>query len=312
VDRFLSLTVFSAVAKAGSFVGAARVLDMSPASVTEHVQRLERHLQTLLLQRTTRKVALTEQGQAFYEHAEKVLARLEEADTAMASHRGAAVGTLRVVMPPLLGTQVIIPRIPAFLRQNPELSIVTTLTTQVPDMVAQDWDLALQVRLTPEPGLAFVPLGLCRVRTLASPGYLALRGIPRTPNDLLQHDLIGVRDMPGDALALWRFQHEGRLISREFPTRLVTAAGDGQRAAALADGGIIQGVHYAVADLVESRRLVPVLEEWEWTGPPLGVLHVQGHALPPKAEVFVEFVKGLLRGRIAPYRSDWDAVRSME
>ena len=111
MDRFFALQVFTTVVEKGSFVGAANALDLSPASITEHVQALERHLKTRLLNRTTRRIALTDEGAAYFEHCKQILARMEEADAMLAAQRVSPKGLLRVQMPHMLATQIILTRI---------------------------------------------------------------------------------------------------------------------------------------------------------------------------------------------------------
>jgi len=306
MDRFLTLTIFTNVVEKGSFARAAAALDLSPATVTEHVQALEARLNTKLLHRTTRRLSLTPEGATYVEHCRHILARLEEADETLAAHRTSPRGTLRVMTPPMLATLVLIPRMPKFLERYPDLRVEFTLSGQAPDFVAQNLDLSLQVTMQPDPGVVFRPLGLCAVRTVATPTYLKRRGVPRTPDDLAKHDIIGVRAAPGVLLSSLRFQHNGRMFTREANSRLVADSGEAQRAAALAHGGIMQGVQYAVADLLESGKLVRVLPEWDWSGPPLGAVHLPNRFLGRKVEVFLDFAREQLAGKISPYRTDWD------
>lgn len=306
MDRFLTLTIFTKVVETGSFTAAARALELSPASVTEHVQALEKRLDTRLLNRTTRRIALTDEGAAYHEHCRQILDRLHEADTMLAAQRSSPRGSLRVSVPPLLGTRILIPAMPRFLARHPDLRVEMALSAQVPDFLASNLDLALVIMTEPAPGLVFRPLGLCLVRTLASPAYLARRGTPRTPEDLDRHDTIGVRDSPGVMLSTMRFQRNGRMFSRDVRSRFIADSGEAQRAAALADGGICQSYHYAAADLIEAGRLVPVLEDWEWSGPPLGAMHLPNRFLPPKVGAFLELAQEQLAGKVSPYRVDWD------
>src|SRR6185436_18970907 len=123
MDRLLTLEVFASVVEKGSFVGAANALDLSPASVTEHVQALEKRLKTKLLNRTTRRVALTAEGAAYYEQCKEILARIEEADGMLAAQRSSPKGTIRVQGPQVLVSGILVPRITKFLQAYPELSV---------------------------------------------------------------------------------------------------------------------------------------------------------------------------------------------
>jgi LysR family transcriptional regulator for bpeEF and oprC len=305
MDRFLALTVFTKVVEAGSFSAAARVMDLSPASVTEQVQALERHLKTRLLNRTTRTMSLTDEGAAYYEHACQILARMHEADAMLTAQRTAPKGMLRVAMPPVMATEIVLPAMPEFLRQFPELRVEFVLDARTPSFAVQNLDLALQITADIEPGLVFRPLGLVRICTCASPEYVERRGMPRTPDDLERHDVIGVRAVPGVVTSLLRFERDGRLVSLEPKARVIADTGDAQRVLALAHGGIFQGAHYAVANLIAQGRLVRLMPDWEWSGPPLGAVHPPNRFLLPKVGVFLDFLQRLLAPRIAPYRDDW-------
>jgi DNA-binding transcriptional LysR family regulator len=306
MDRLLTLEVFTAVVDKGSFVGAARALDLSPASVTEHIQALEKRLKTKLLHRTTRRIALTDEGAAYFEHCKQVLARMEEADAMLTAHRLSPKGTLRAQGPQVLVNTILLPRLPAFLERYPDLSVEFSVSAAMPDLVQQNLDLAILINPDPSPGVIFRPIGLCRVRTFASRGYLRKRGTPKHPDDLAHHSVIGVRSSPGVYLSTFRFQQDGRMISRAFPSRVTVDLGDGPALAARAGVGIGQSYHYAVAHLIEEGMLVPILDDWSWSGPPLGAVHLPNRFLSPKVQVFLDFVKECLGDRVSPYRTDWD------
>ena len=306
MDRLLTLEVFACVVEKGSFAAAARALELSPASVTEHVQALEKRLKTRLLNRTTRRIALTDEGAAYFEHCRQILARIEEADGMLAAQRMSPKGLLRVQAPPMLCTQILLPQMPRFLERYPEMRVEFVLSAAFPDLVHQNLDVGLAISLDPRPGVIFRPIGMVRVRTCASPEYLARRGVPATPDDLEHHDTIGVRAAPDVFLASFRFEKDGRMFAREYPSRIIADSGDAQRVLGLAHAGIFQGGHYAVVDLIEQGRLVPVLEDWSWSGPPLGALHLPNRFLSPRVQVFLDFAREALGDKVAPYRADWN------
>lgn len=305
MDRFLALKVFTAVVDHGGFSAAARALGMSPASVTEQVQALEAHLKTRLLHRTTRRMSLTEEGAAYHEHASQILARMEEADALLAATRLSPKGQLRVMLPPLLATRVLLPALPAFIAQYPELRIDVSLGSRAPSFMAQNLDLAFQATVDVEPGLVFRPLGLVPVLTCATPEYLRRRGTPRTPDDLDGHDVIGARTAPGAVLSSLRFERDGKMVSREPNARIIADSGDAQLALALGHGGLLQVAEYGVAELISGGRLVRVLQDWEWSGPPLAAVHLPNRFLQPRVAVFLEFVQKLVAPHVTPYREDW-------
>lgn len=306
MDRLLTLEVFTSVVDKGSFVAAARALELSPASVTEHIQALEKRLKTKLLHRTTRRIALTEEGAAYFEHCKQVLARIEEADSMLAARRLSPKGTLRVQGPQVLVNTILLPRLSGFLERYPELSVEFSISPAMPDLVQQNLDLAILINPDPSPGVIFRPIGLCRVRTFAARAYLRKHGTPKHPDELANHSIIGVRSSPGVYLSRFRFQQDGRMISRDFPSRVSVELGDGPALAALAGVGIGQAYHYAVAHLIEAGKLVPVLDDWSWSGPPIGAVHLPNRFLSPKVQVFLDFVKESLGAKVSPYRADWD------
>ncbi len=306
MDRLLTLEVFAAVVEKGSFVAAARALELSPASVTEHIQALEKRLKTKLLNRTSRRIALTEEGAAYFEHCKQLLTRMEEADAMLAAQRTSPKGTLRIQGPQVLVNSILLPGLSKFLERYAELAVEFSISPAMPDLVQQNLDLAILINPDPSPGVIFRPIGLCPVRTFASRAYLEKHGTPRHPDELASHSVIGVRSSPGVYLSTFRFQQDGRMISRDFASRVTVDLGDSPALAAAAGVGIGQSYNYAVAHLIEEGKLVPVLDDWCWSGPPIGAVHLPNRFLSPKVQVFLDFVKESLGAKVSPYRADWD------
>lgn len=305
MDKLLVLNTFTKVVDAGGFAAAARLLEVSPATVTEQIKALEQDLRTRLFTRTTRKVSLTDEGAAYYEQAIHILERVYEADAMVSPERMVAKGLLRVALPPLLGTLVVLPAMAGFLARHPQLRVETMLSAGVAPFRAQNLDLALQLSCEIEPDWVFRPLGLCPIVTVASPQYLAGRRRPESPADLAGFDLIAARPLKGEPTAAFRFERERRAIVQEARPRLVVDAGEAQRVLALAHCGLTQCPLYAVQDLLAGGRLVRVLQDWEWSGPPVGIVQAAHRYVLPRVEVFVEFVRGLLADQVQPYRPDW-------
>ena len=301
MDRLLTLEVFTAVVDKGSFVAAARALDLSPASVTEHIQELEKRLKTKLLNRTARRIALTEEGAAYFEHWQ-VLAHGSRCDARRAAQLAQG---LRVQGPQVLVNGILLPRLSKFLERYAELSVEFSISPAMPDLVQQSLDLAILINPDPSPGVIFRPIGLCAVRTFASPAYLRKRQAEASRRSFeAQRDRRA--HFAGGLSPSFRFQHDGKMISRTFPSRVTVDLGDGPALAALAGVGIGQSYNYAVAHHLEEGRLVPVLDDWSWSGPPLGAVHLPNRFLSPKVQVFLDFVKESLGTKVSPYRADWD------
>ena len=283
MDRLLTLEVFTAVVEKGSFVAAARALDLSPASVTEHIQALERRLKTKLLNRTTRRIALTEEGAAYFEHCKQMLARMEEADGMLAAQRTSPKGTLRVQGPQVLVNGILLPDV-AIPRALPRavcgvLHLRGDARSRAAEPRPRDPD---QPR--PEPGRdlpADRPVRGAHLRFARVPGkarHPAASGRARCAQRDRRAQL--ARGVP----ATFRFEQDGRMISRNFPSRITVDLGDGPALAALAGVGIGQSYHYAVAHLIEATKSwSPVLEDWRWSGPPLGAVHLPNRFLSPRS-----------------------------
>ena len=304
MDRLLTLEVFTAVVDKGSFVAAARALDLSPASVTEHIQELEKRLKTKLLNRTSgasrspRKAQRTSSTVAG--------ARAWKKPMRCSPRSAARPEALRVQGPQVLVNGILLPRFSKFLERYAELSVEFSISPAMPDLVQQSLDLAILINPDPSPGVIFPADRLVRGAHLRFARVSTQHGKPKHPDDLSKHSVIGVRTSPGVYLSSFRFQHDGKMISRTFPSRVTVDLGDGPALAALAGVGIGQSYNYAVAHHLEEGRLVPVLDDWSWSGPPLGAVHLPNRFLSPKVQVFLDFVKESLGTKVSPYRADWD------
>ena len=191
MDRFLEMQTFCAVIDAGSFVKAADTLGFSKAAVSRYVRDLEERLGVRLLHRTTRRLSLTDEGDVFYARCRELLAGVEEAEAELSSRSGAARGLLRVNAPVTFGILHLAPLWGAFRDRYPQVRLDVTLSDRIVDLVEEGFDLTIRIATLPSSTLISRRVASTRVVLCASPQYLAQHGMPRKPNDLTEHVVIG-------------------------------------------------------------------------------------------------------------------------
>lgn len=288
MDRYRQIETFVRVVEAGSFVRAATVLKTSKAAVSRGVIELEARLGARLLHRTTRHVALTEAGRAYYERARNLLVELAEADAAATSRAPSATGLLRVNAPHTFGVRHLAPLLGPFLDSHPAIELDLTLTDRHVDLREENVDLAIRITRTPDPALATRKLASVRLIACASPRYLAAHGVPQRPADLVHHRTIGYSYAPaGD---VWSFAGEAGAVAVNLRPHVHANDGEVCRAAALAHQGIVLQPSFVVADALAAGSLVRVLADHRTDE--LGIYAVYPPRRQPAARVrvFVDFL----------------------
>ncbi|MFC4973844.1 LysR substrate-binding domain-containing protein [Halomonas beimenensis] len=200
LDQLAVMKAFCRIVERGSFARAAEDLGVSPALLSRDTKRLERRLGCTLLHRTTRRMSLTEPGRLYYEECRRLLEELEWVEDRVREGSRRVAGRLRINAPHSFGMTVLSPRLPGFLERYPEVELSLALDDRVVDMVESGFDLSIRIRAAlPDSGLIARRLGTVDQRLFASPAYLAARGVPRTPEALADHRLIGylLADDPG-------------------------------------------------------------------------------------------------------------------
>lgn len=300
MDQLRALRVFVKVIDEGSFAGAARALDLAPAVVTRAVAELEEHLGARLLQRTTRRMALTETGEAYVEHARRILLELDEADAAAHVASTAPAGLLRVVAPPAFAVHQIAKHLPRFRDRHPQVSL--ELSTPGPvDAVDDAADVSiLSIAQRPLQG-DFVarPLACSHFIACATPAYLDRRGRPKQPADLVHHDSVlpAVKSVRRE-LTLFRTDSSARSMSMPVPTpALSTSHIDTIFAAALAGLGIAALPSFVVEDALRAGALERVLPDWRGLTLTLyAAIPTRKHVLA-RTRAFVDFLIEVFGGK---------------
>ncbi|MDR6833146.1 MULTISPECIES: LysR family transcriptional regulator [unclassified Sphingopyxis] len=293
MDRLLTLEMFVAVASEGGFAAAARKLNSSPPAVTRGIAALEARLGTLLFHRSTRAVALTDEGAAFLDQARRILADLAGAERELRGATAAPRGQLYVTAPVMFGRLHVLPVVGALMAQHDELVVRMMLIDRNVRIVEEGIDVAVRIGALADSGLTAVRIGRVRQMLVASPAYLARRGAPQGVDDLAGHDLIGT--MGPRATSDWQLA-SGRWRLDPRP-RLVVNTVDAALAAAEAGLGIANLLSYQLADALAAGRLIALLADDQPPALPVHLLFEQSRAGLPAARAFVEAMKA--RARVA-------------
>jgi DNA-binding transcriptional LysR family regulator len=293
MEPFQAMRAFSRVAELGSFTRAADELGLSRAMVSTHVRRLERRFGLKLLNRTTRKVAVTPAGADYLLHCRRVFAELTAAEESLRRSREQPTGRLCVDVPGSFGRRILLPALPDFLARYPGIDLKLRFNERVVDLVREGVDLAVRAGTVTDPNLVARRISGSRWITCASPVYLAKYGRPRTIAELEKHVLIG--SVPPDAAQPrpWVFAGEsGPPFKPQF--RLTVNEAEAVMLAAANGAGITQSMDLLAARELVEGRLSIVLLEHSHEGPALSIVHTQAAERLARVRVFSEFLRGLL------------------
>lgn len=302
MDKLTGMVVFARVVEAQSFTAAAAQLGMSRSAVSKTIAALEDRLGARLLNRTTRRLALTEVGQAFYERSARIVAEAEEAERAVTRLQVAPRGTLRVNAPVSFGILHLGPALALFMKRYPELRVDIRLNDGMVDLIEEGYDVAVRIAALPDSSLVARRLADNHMVVCAAPAYWERRGRPRQPSELARHACITYAHQrsPNE----WPFAGpDGRFAVRvEGP--LMSDNGDLALAAAVAGLGVVVLPCFLCGAALASGKLEPVL--CDWMPPPSGIhaVYPHGRHLSAKVRAFIDF----LVERFSPL-PEWDAAR---
>lgn len=291
MDRFQAMTAFVRVVEAGSFSAAARLLQVGQPAVSKTVAQLEAQLGVSLLVRSTRGLTPTEAGQHFHEHAKVALQEAEEAELAARGAGRGLSGVLRLSAAPTFARLHVIPQLPRFLAEHPDLSIDMVLDDRSIDLVAEGIDLSLRTGALPDSGAVARVLARSRRSVLATPGYLARVGRPQVPADLVEHEaLLFSQNAPA-----WQFQKGAAQSSVTVRGRVRLSAAEGVRAAVLADMGLTIASDWMFAPELADGRVERVLTDWSLPEIELWAVYPSGRLASAKARAFAAFLEASLQ-----------------
>ncbi|PDT38225.1 LysR family transcriptional regulator [Rhizobium sp. M10] len=288
MDRFDAMRVFCRVVERRSFTLAAEDTGLPRSTVTDAVKQLEARLGVRLLQRTTRHVSPTLDGEAYYQRCLSILADIEDAEGAFAGAR--PKGLLRVDVHGTLARHFVLPRLPSFLDAYPEIEFHMSEGDRLVDLVREGIDCVLRVGTPGDSDMVARRLAMLDEITLASPAYIAAHGLPQHPDRLTGHRMVGFRSSSTGTLLPLEFIVDGAVRNITLPATVAVNAAESYISAARMGLGLIQIPRYhAEKDLTEGR-LVRVLEDFPLTPTPVSLLYPRNRQLSPRVRVFIDWL----------------------
>lgn len=303
MDSLEILRVFLRVAELGGFARAADSLGLPRASVSTAVQRLEANVGTQLLHRTTRRVQLTADGATFYQRSRDLVDDMDELHGMFQRDHAQLRGRLRVDMTAGLARSFVLPRLPGFLADHPQLEVEISSTDRRVDLVREGFDCVIRVGVLEDTSLVARPLGLMRMVNCASPGYLAEHGIPTSLQDLAHHTLVHYAGTFGQRPLGFEYRHGDGYRTLEMAGPVTVNNGEAYAAAALAGLGIIQVPLLGVRPLLESGALIEILADHPSEPMPVTMLYAQRRHLPRRVRAFMDWVAQVLTPVLEPLPS---------
>lgn len=292
MDRLDAIRLYLRVVEAGSFAAAARDAGVGQPAVSKQIAALELRYGARLLHRTSRSLAVTEVGQVFYEAGVRLLDEMEAAEGLVRRAQSAPSGLVRVTTAPAFGRLRLLPHLPAFFRQYPEISVELNVSDRTINLVEEGVDLAVHVGPIADSSMAARRIATSRVVTVAAPAYLAERGEPMSPSELEHHSCIVFA--PRHEPRPWTFQGKSGPISHAPRGVFRTADAEQIRAAALAGLGVAHAPDWLFEGDVAAGSVRRILEAYEPEPLAISTIHPSGRRLPAKVKAFIDFLAEVL------------------
>lgn len=289
MDHFKQISTFVEVAAKGSLSSAAREEGIAPAMIGRRLDALEERLGVKLLQRTTRKIALTDEGVAFLEDCQRILVDLENAEAAVSERSVRASGHLQISAPAGFGRRHVAPLIPSFLAQHREVSVTLNLNDRVVDLIGEGIDVAIRIAALSDSNLVGVKLADNQRVVVAAPSYLKRHGTPQSLDDLARHNCLAISS--AGSQRGWAFRQNGKNLVLRASGNMVCNDGAVLHEWALAGKGLAWRSMWEVAGDIEAGRLVSVLEKFAAPGNDVYAVFAQRRHLPLRIRAFVDFLR---------------------
>ncbi|MBL8470847.1 MAG: LysR family transcriptional regulator [Rhodocyclaceae bacterium] len=297
MDKLRAMATFVRIVDAGSLSAAAAGRGDSLSAVVRNLAALEAELGVRLLNRSTRRIALTDEGRDYYARCQRVLAEVEDAEAMLSARRRTPAGRLAITAPVRFGSLHVAPLVTAFLQDHATMSADLLLLDRVVDLLEEGLDLAFRIGNLPDSSLVAVKLGATRRLVCASPEYLDQHGGPQQPQDLAQHRCLRFTGLsPGTD---WKFIAAGKPVVVTVAGSLTTNQVDAALTACLAGLGCGRFLGYQVAAHLASGRLVALLQDFEPPPLPVQLLYPHSRLLSPRVRSFVDWVLPRMRARLA-------------
>lgn len=302
MDRFDSLQLFTRIVELGSFTRAAGALGIPRATATHAIKELEARLGARLLERTTRQVRPTMDGQAFYERCSQLLADLEDAESALSNTLSNPRGTLRLDLHGTHATRIILPRIGEFRSRYPQINLSISSGDRLVDLVREGIDCVVRAGHPRDSSLVVRRLASMPEIVCASPEYLRYFGTPRHPDELASHQAVGFFTTNYDIEYPFEFIVDGKAREYKLGAWISVTEAECYTTCALQGCGLIQVPRFRVEDYLKSGELVQVLADWQCPDLPVSVLYPQHRQLSPRVRAFVDWVSQLYAERFGAPR----------
>jgi DNA-binding transcriptional LysR family regulator len=293
MDKLSAMAIFVAVVDEGGFASAARKLQISPPVVTRAITELEESMGVRLLSRTTRVVRVTDVGARYAIDCRRILADVADSETSATGTHAAPRGRLVVTASVMFGAMYVTPIVTEYLRRYPETDVECRFLDRVVNMMDEGVDAAIRIGTLPDSSYQAVKVGQVRQTVCASPGYLKQRGIPKTPEDLAQHDIIAA--LPVTQSLDWKFERDGKPLVCRVRPRMSTTSNDAALRAALDGFGLTRVISYMAAPDLAAGRLKTVLAQYEAPPVPVNVVHHEGRQSTGKVRAFLDLAIAGLR-----------------
>ncbi len=288
MDRSEEMAVFVNVVREGGFSAAAKAMQLTPSAVSKQISRLEDRLDVRLLNRTTRQLSMTDEGETFYHRATAILADIDEAEALVSDRRDTPHGTLRISSSISFGRHQIVPMMPEFLNAYPELKLQLSLSDNLVDLVQEGFDVAIRMADLTDSSLVARRLAVDRRIVCAAPSYVEQYGIPQSPEALRDHNCLTVTNVP--SMHDWEFSFGGTSRKIHVEGRFETNSGVAVHEAALAGLGIAQLPAFLIAPDIRAGRLVAFLEDRIAMGKPIYAVYPHRRHLSPKVRALIDFL----------------------
>lgn len=292
INLFESMKIFIEIVESGSFTQAAENLQIHRPAVTKALQQLEQYSGIRLMQRTTRRINLTPDGEEFYRRSKPLLAQAHELLESFGPDR-ALHGQLRVDMPIAFAALLIVPNLPDFYREHPDIEIILSSSDRRQDMLRDGLDCVLRMGELDDGDYIARTMGNIKMTTCASPAYLAINGKPKTLEELRQHQAVNYINSSSRQVLPWTFKTPSGTAEINLPGKLVLDNSEAYIAAGLAGLGLLQGMNIFLQPYLDSGLLVEILPDYPAPPRKLSLLYPHRH-LSRKVRVFAEWLESLL------------------
>jgi DNA-binding transcriptional LysR family regulator len=296
MDRLESMATLVAAVEAGSLSAASRKLGMPLATVSRKVSELEAHLRTRLVNRTSRRLTLTEAGQSYVAACKRILDDIGEAERAASGEYAAPRGDLIITAPIVFGRLHVLPIAIEFLKAYPEIKLRLTLADSVINLQEHDVDLAVRIGELPDSSLIATRVGAIRRVVCGSPAYFAARGTPKSPRELADHDCITFHGLTSPDR--WTFGAGKSAVSVAMRSRLIVNTAEAAIDAAAASVGVTRVLSYQIASALRTGTLAIVLQDFEPSPWPVNLVYPSQGRVPLKLRAFIDFAVPRLKARL--------------